>query len=137
MLELQQFLSYNSPNLYNDDKGHTGWMQFVQTSVKFMSLQMVPCNDNVFSHHATSFVGHHTMQSFLLHGQSSQFAVVPSFVYHGTINQPILFGTRATSFRWKLCPLWSQAALTYFLLYFYLQTCHRMIQYSSALLAQR
>jgi hypothetical protein len=112
-------------------------MQLIQTSVKFTSLQMVLCNDNVFSRHAASFFGHHAMQSFLLHGQSSQFAVVPSFVSHGTINQSILFGNRATNFCWKLCPLWSQATLTYSLLYFCLQTSHRMIQYSSALLAQR
>jgi hypothetical protein len=34
----------------------------------------------------------HNEQLFILHGQSSQFAVVPSFVNHRTTEQPILFG---------------------------------------------
>ncbi len=112
-------------------------MQFVQIFVKFMTLQIVPCNDKIFSRHAGSFVGHHTTQCFLLCRQSSKFAVVPSFVSHRTTDQLILFGTHAMSFCWKLWPLWSQAALTYSLLYFWLQMCHRIIQYSSALLSQR
>jgi hypothetical protein len=128
---------YKSLNLCDNTNGHPGWMQLVQIFVKLMTLQMVPCNDNFFSRHAASFYWPSCHAMIFPPWTIKPIAFLPSFVSRQTTNQPVLFGTRATSFRWKLCPFWSHAALTFSLLYFCLETCHRMIQYSSPLLIQR
>ncbi len=95
LLQNYQPTFYKSLNLYKQCQ-RTHWMDVIHPNLqKFMSLQMVPCNDNFFSRQAARF----SAENFVLSGH--------------------------------------QAALTYSLLYFCLEICHRMIQCSSLLLTQR
>jgi hypothetical protein len=120
MLELQQFLCwysnisqtvYNSLNLYDDAKGHTGWRLFIRTSVKLMSLLKVP--QNIISlavrllvllammpHNDSFSVGN---QANLLLSHLSSANKPPSSPFTSGIHA----STCATGFCWKLCPLWS------------------------------
>ncbi len=123
MLALQQFLRcysnisqtvYKSPNLYNDAEGHTGWMLFIQTSVKFMSL--LKMLQNIISSAIRPLV----LLAIIPHNDSfsmgNQANLLLSHLLSAIkpLSSPFTLGTRATSFRWKLCPLrsWSHADLS-------------------------
>ncbi len=104
---------------------------------KFMSLQMVSCNDSFFSHQTASFI-----ESY--HAMNSSPRTIKSIYCCPIFHQPS--NHQSTISLWAPVPQVStgnfvlfghQAALTYSLLYFCLQVCHRMIQWSSALLTQR
>ncbi len=115
MLELQQFLRcysninqtvYKSLNLHDNAEGHTGWMLFIWTSVKFMSLLKVLWNIissavrplvllAIMPHNDSFTVGN---QANLLLSHLLSAIKPPS--------SPFTLGIHAMSFHWKRCLLW-------------------------------
>ncbi len=148
MLELQQFLcrysniSQRSTShliFTNNAKGQTGWMQFIQTSKNSWACRW--CHVMIISSAIRPLVLLTIMPCnafFTVDWTIKPICCCPNF--HQPSNQ------RSTISLWAPMPQVSaenfvlsghQAALTYSLLYFCLQICHRVIQCSSVLLTQR